>query len=98
MGLHVHNQQQCKLVVDHEFVDILGWQLSLHAMVPHIGATKNENHFWVYVVSKDKWCLCDDTTMKGASPPPTPRKATFLLYKRKPTNLLVPDMSQTAFQ
>ena len=40
VGLHVHNQQDYKLVVDHEFVDILGWQSSFHAMVLHIGATK----------------------------------------------------------
>ena len=33
VGLHVHNQQEYKLVVDHEFVDNLGWQWSLHAMV-----------------------------------------------------------------
>ena len=68
MGLHVHNQQEYKLVVDHEFVDILRWQWSLHAMVLHIGATKNEGHFVVYVVFEDKWWLCDDTTVKGASP------------------------------
>ena len=36
-----------KLVVDHEFVDILG---CLHAIVLHIGATKNEGHFMTYVV------------------------------------------------
>ena len=41
----------------------------------------------------DKWWLCDDTTVKGMSPPPSPRKATFLLYKRKRTDLLVPYMS-----
>ena len=45
VGLHVHNQQEYKLVVVHEFVDILGWQWSLHAMVLHIRATKNEGHF-----------------------------------------------------
>ena len=52
----------------------------------------------VYVVFEDKWWLCDDTTVKGASPSPTPQKATFLLYKRKPTNLLVPNMPQSASQ
>ena len=87
-----------KLVVDHEFGDILGWQWSLHAMVLHIGATKNEGHFVVYVVVEHKWWPCDDTTVKGATQPPTPRKATFLLCKRKPTNLLVPHMSQCASQ
>ena len=25
VGLHVHNQKEYKLVVDHEFEDILGW-------------------------------------------------------------------------
>ena len=55
VGLHVHNRQQYKLVVDHEFVDIWGWQWSLHAMVLHLGATKNEGHFVVYVVFEDKW-------------------------------------------
>ena len=95
VGLHVHNQQEYKLVVDHEF---LGWQWSLHAMVVHIGATKDEGHFVVYVVFNDKWWLCDDTTVKGMSPPPNPRKATFLLYKRKRTDLIVPDMSQSASQ
>ena len=53
---------------------------------------------WVYVVFEDKWWLCDDTTVQGTSPSPTPRKAIFLLYKRKPTNLLVPNMSQSASQ
>ena len=77
-------------------MDILRWQWSLHAMVLHIGATKNVGHFVVSVVLEDKLWICDDTTVKGASPPPTPRKATFLLYKRKPTNLLVPNMSQSA--
>ena len=52
VGLHVHNQQEYKLVVDHEFLDILGSQWSLHAMVLHIGATKNEGHFVVNVVLK----------------------------------------------
>ena len=98
VGLHVHNQQEYKLVVDHKVVDILRWQLSLHAMVLHIAATKNEGHFVVYVLFEDKWWLCDDTTVKGTSPPPIPQKATFLLYKRKPTNLLVPDMSQSSSQ
>ena len=98
VGLHVHNQQEYKLVVDHEFLDVFGWQWSLHAMVVHIGATKDEGHFVVYVVFNDKWWLCDDTTVKGMSPPPNPRKATFLLYKRKRTDLIVPDMSQSASQ
>ena len=98
VGLHFHNQREYKLVVHHDFVDNLGWQWSLHAMVLHIGATKNEGHFVVYVVFEDKWWLFDDTTVKGASPPRTPRKATIVLYKRKPTNLLVLDMSQSASQ
>ena len=59
-------------------------------MVVRIGAPKNEGHFVVYVVFEDKWWRCDDT--------PTPQKATFLLYKRKPTNLLVADMSLSASQ
>ena len=46
VGLHVHNQQEYKLVVDHEFLDCLGRQWSLHAMVLHIGATREEGHFW----------------------------------------------------
>ena len=41
-GLHVHNPQEYKLVVDHEFLDCLGWQWSLHAMVLHIGSTREE--------------------------------------------------------
>ena len=98
VGLHVHNQQEYKLVVDHEFLDILGWQWSLHAMVVHIGATKNEGHSVVYVAFNDKWWPCDDTTVKGMSATPNQRKATFLLYKRKRTDLMVPHMSQFASQ
>ena len=98
VGLHVHNQQEYKLVVDHEFLDILGWQWFLHAMVVHIGATKDDGHFVVYVVFNDKWWLCDDTSVTGMSPPPNPRKATFLLYKRKRNYLMVPDMSQSTSQ
>ena len=55
VGLHVHNQQEYMLVVDHYFVDILEWQWSFHAMVLHISATKNEGHFVVHVVFDDKW-------------------------------------------
>ena len=55
VGLHVHNQQEYRLVVDHEFLDCLGWQWSLHAMVLHIGATREEGHFVVHVVFNDKW-------------------------------------------
>ena len=96
VGLHVHNQQEYKLVVDHEFLNCLGWQWSLHAMVLHIGSTREEGHFLVYVVFNNKWWLFDDTAVKAMTPPPNPRKATFLLYKRKQTNLVVPDMSQSA--
>ena len=67
-------------------------------MVLHIGATKKEGQFVVCVVFEDKWWLCDDTTVKGASPPRTPRKATFPWCKRKPTNLMVLDMSHSASQ
>ena len=74
VGLHVHNQQEYKLVVDHGSVDILEWQWFLHAMVLHIGATKNEAPFLVYVVFEDKWWLCDDATVKGTSPPPLREK------------------------
>ena len=98
VGLHVHSQQEYKLVVDHEFLEVLGWQWSLHAMVVHIGSTKEEGHFVVYVVFNDKWWLCDDTTVKAISPPPNPREATFLLYKLKQTDLVEPDMSQSASQ
>ena len=98
VGLHVHNQQEYELVVDHEFLDVLGWQWSLHAMVVHIGSTREEGHFVVYVVFKDKWWLCDNTTVKAINPPPNPQKATFLLYKRKKTDLVVRDMSQSASQ
>ena len=98
VGLHVHNQQEYKLVVDHEFLDVLRWQWSLHAMVVHVGSTKEEGHFVVYVVFNDKRWLCDDTTVKAMSPPPHPRKATFLLHKRKQTDLIVPDMPQSASQ
>ena len=79
VGIHVHNEEEYKLVVDHEFLDVLGWQWSLHAMVLHIGSTREEGHFVVYVVFNDKWWLCDDTTVKAMTPPPNPRKATFLL-------------------
>ena len=99
VGLHVHNQQEYKLVVDHEFLDCFRWQWSLHAMVLHIGSTREEGHFVVYVVFNDKWWLRDDTTVKVMTPPPNPRKATFLVYKRKQTDLVVPpDMSQSASQ
>ena len=66
-GLQVHNQQEYKLVVDRAFVDIFRWHQSLHAMVLHMGATKNEAHFVVHVVFEHKWWLCDYTTVKGAS-------------------------------
>ena len=98
VGLHVHNQQEYKLVVDHEFLDCLGWQWSLHAMVLHIGSTREEGHFVVYVVVNDKWWPCDDTAVKAMTPPRNPRKATFLVYKRKQTDLVVPDMSQSSSQ
>ena len=99
VGLHVHNQQEYKLVVDHQFLDCLGWQWSLHAMVMHIGSTREEGHFVVYVVFNDKWWLCNDTTVKVMTPPPPdPPKATDLLYKRKQTDLVVPDGSQSASQ
>ena len=91
VGLRVHTQQEYKLIVDHEPVDVLGWQWSLHAMVLHIGATKNEGHFVVYVVLDNKWWLCDHTTGKGTMPPRSSRKGTFLLYKR-------PGMSQATSQ
>ena len=97
-GLHVHNQQEYKLVVDHEFLNCLGWQWSLHAMVLHIGLTREEGNFVMYVVFNDKWWLCDDTAVKAMTPPPNPRKATFLLYKSKQTVVVVPDMSHFASQ
>ena len=74
VGLHVHNQQEYKLVVDHEFLDCLGWQWSLHAMVLHIGATREEGHFVVHVVFNDRWWLCNDTTVKAMNPPPPPTR------------------------
>ena len=77
-------------------MDILGWQWCLHAMVLHIGATKNEGHFVVYVLFDDKWWLFDDGKGKAERPHPNPRKATFLLCKRKATNLFVPNMLQYA--
>ena len=98
VGLHVHNQQKYELVVDGEFADILGWQWFLHAMVLHIDATNNEGHFVVYILFGDKWRLCDDTRVKCQRPPPFPREATFFLYKRKPTNLLVRGTSHCASQ
>ena len=99
VGSHVHNQQEYKLVVDHELLDCLGWQWSLHAMVLHIGSTREDGHFVVHVVFNDRWWLCNDTTVKAMNPPPPdPRKAMFLLYKRKKTDLVVPDMSQRASQ
>ena len=36
--------------------------------------------------------------MKVGRQPPNPRKATFLLHKRKPTNLVVLGLSQSASQ
>ena len=75
VGLHVHNQQEYKLVVDHEFLDCLGWQWSLHAMVLHIGSTREEGHFVVYVVFNNRWWLCNDTTVKAMTPPPRPVKS-----------------------
>ena len=77
VGLHVHNQQEYKLVVDHEFLEWLGWQWYLHGMVLHIGSTREEGHFVVYVASNDKWWLCDDTTVKVMTPPPTHERRLF---------------------
>ena len=77
VGLQVHNQQEYKLVVDHEFLDCLGWQWSLHAMVLHIGSTRKEGHFVLYAVFNDRWWLCDDTTVKFMTPPPPPTKSDF---------------------
>ena len=34
---------------------------------------------WCRVGFEDTWWLCADTTVKGASPPPTPPKATSLV-------------------
>ena len=72
-----------------------GCQCSLHAMVLRIGATKNEGYFVVYVVFEDKWWLCDDARVKWECPPPNPLKASFLLYKCKPTALRVLPKSVT---
>ena len=80
VGLHVHNQQEYKLVVDHEFLDCLGWQWSLHAMVLHIGATREEGHFVVHVVFNDRWWLCNDTTVKAMNPPPPTRERRRFCY------------------
>ena len=80
VGLHVHNQQEYKLVVDHEFLDCLGWQWSLHAMVLHIGSTREEAHFVVYVVFNDRWWLCNDTTVKVMTPPPPTREKRRFCY------------------
>ena len=77
MGLHVHNQQDYKLVVDHRFLDCLGWQWSLHAMVLHIGSTREEGHFVVYVLFKDRWWLCNDTTVKVMTTFQTREKQRF---------------------
>ena len=80
VGLHVHNQQEYKLVVDHEFLDCLGWQWSLHAMVLHIGATREEGHFVVHVVFNDRWWLCNDTAVKAMNPPPPTRERRRFCY------------------
>ena len=69
--------------LDHEFVDIVGWQWSLLAKVLHIGATKNKGRFVVYVGFEDTWWLCDDGGVTGDCPPESPRKITVLLYKCK---------------
>ena len=98
VALHVHNQQEYKLVVDHEFVGILAWQWLWHAIVVRIGATKKERHFVVYIVFEDRWRLCDDARVKGEHPRPNSRKAAFLLYTRKPTAHVVPSVSQFASQ
>ena len=63
--------------MDHEFVDIIGQQWSLHAMVLHIGSTKNEGHFVAYILFADKWWLCDDTRVKEEHPPPESLKGDF---------------------
>ena len=63
--------------MDHEFLDCLGWKWSLHAMVLHIGSTREEGHFVVYVVSNDRWWLCNDTTVKVMTPPLTREKRRF---------------------
>ena len=77
VGLHVHKQQEYKLVVDHDSLDVLGWQWSLHATVVHIGSTKEEGHFVVYVVFNDKWWLCDDTTKEAHKPTSQSTKSNF---------------------
>ena len=75
VGLHAHNQQEYKLVVDHGFLDCLGWQWSLYAMVLHIGSTREEGHFVVYVFFNDRWWLCNDTTVKVMTPRPRAAKS-----------------------
>ena len=82
--LHVHNQQEHPLTVDHEFVDVSGYHWSLRAMVLHIGATRDQGHFVAHVLVGDNWWLCNDGTVTQARPPANPRKATFLLYERTP--------------
>ena len=83
LRLHVQNQQEYKLVVDHAFVDVLELQWSLHAMVLHTLATKKERHCAVHVVFADKSWLYDDARVKGEHPPPKSAKATILLYNTK---------------
>ena len=64
-GLHVRNQQDYMLLVEQDFVEFLGCEWPLPAMVLHSGATKNEGHIVVYIVFEDKWWLCDDAKVKG---------------------------------
>ena len=70
LALHVHNLQQDKWVVNHEFVDMLGHRWSLHAMVLHIGGSKDGFHLVAYILFAEKWWLCDDTRGKVDPPPP----------------------------
>ena len=70
--LHVHNQQEHPLTVDHEFVDVSGYHWSLRAMVLHIGATREHGHFVAHVFVGDEWWLCNDATVTQGRPPANP--------------------------
>ena len=61
-----------KLVVDHEFVDIVSYQWSLHAMVLHIGATRNRSPFVAYNHFADELWLFDDRRVEQHCPIPSP--------------------------
>lgn len=74
--------------MDHEFVDVKGYDWSLRAIVLHIAATREQGHFVVHSLVGDKWWLCDDASMTRRRPPGASRQVTFLLYERTLTKMV----------